>query len=282
VSLDGQCSIEDRATQPAIVVATFAMAAGSRFEWHTHSDHQLAWAASGVLTVVTDSATWVLPPTRALWIPAELPHETLASGRATMRSLYMRPDLCPIAWPAPRPVVAGQLLAELIGYLEGVSLDPARRGRAEALLIDLLEPVPLATIEVRLPLDERAREVATGLADNPADKRTLEEWGRDVGASGRTLARAFLTDTGVPFGRWRTMLRLQAALPALAAGEPVGRIARRVGYDTHSAFVTAFRRETGLTPSGYFQDSGQAQGRRAPAENVSRARARSPRSAATS
>jgi AraC-like DNA-binding protein len=54
------------------------------------------------------------------------------------------------------------------------------------------------------------------------------------------------------FGRWRTLLRLQAALPLLAAGEPVGRVARRVGYETPSAFIAAFRRETGLTPAAYF------------------------------
>jgi AraC-like DNA-binding protein len=231
------------------------MAAGSRFEWHTHRDHQLAWAPSGVLTVVTDAATWVLPPTRALWIPAELPHETLASSaRATMRSLYLRPDLCPISWPDPRPVVASPLLAELIGYLESASLDGERRGRVEALLLDLLEPVAQATIEVRLPAEARAREVAQALADNPADKRTLGEWGREVGASDRTLARAWLADTGVPFGRWRTLLRLQAALPALASSDPVGNVARRVGYDTTSAFVAAFRRETGTTPAAYFHD----------------------------
>ncbi len=72
-------------------MATFPMPAGTRFDWHTHTDHQLAWAASGVLTVMTADATWVLPPTRALWIPARLPHETGADGRATMRSLYIRP-----------------------------------------------------------------------------------------------------------------------------------------------------------------------------------------------
>jgi AraC-like DNA-binding protein len=234
-----------------VVVATFAMAAGARFDWHTHPDHQLAWASSGVLTVVTDLATWVLPPTRALWIPAELPHETLASSRATMRSLYIRPDLFPIAWSQPTPVAARQLLGELVGYLENEPLDPARRGRAESLLVDLLEPVALATIEVRLPVEPRAREVAQALGDNPGDRRTLDAWGRHVGASGRTLARAFLADTGIPFGRWRTLLRLQAALPALAAGQPVGNVSRQVGYDSTSAFVAAFRRETGLTPSTY-------------------------------
>jgi AraC-like DNA-binding protein len=231
------------------------MAAGSRFEWHTHHDHQLAWAPSGVLTVVTDAATWVLPPTRALWIPAELAHETLASsGRATLRSLYVRPDLCPISWPEPRPVVATPLLAELITYLESAALDGQRRGRVEALLLDLLEPVAQASIEVRMPGEARAREVAQALAEDPADKRTLGEWGRAVGASERTLARAWLADTGVPFGRWRTLMRLQAALPALAASEPVSNVARRVGYDTTSAFVAAFRRETGTTPAAYFHD----------------------------
>ena len=80
--------------EAAVFVADFPMPPGTRFDWHTHEDHQLAWAASGVLTVLTAEATWVLPPTRALWIPAGLPHETASDGgRATMRSLYVRPGL---------------------------------------------------------------------------------------------------------------------------------------------------------------------------------------------
>jgi AraC-like DNA-binding protein len=229
------------------------MSAGARFSWHTHVDHQLAWAASGVLTVVTNAATWVLPPTRALWIPAGLDHETLASRRAEMRTAYIRPEMCPIDWDAPTPVAVSQLLVELTIYLGGDDLDPARHRRAEAVLVDLLQPVQLATIEVRLPNEARARDVAQLLAENPSDKRTIAQWGHRVGASGRTLARAFASDTGVPFGRWRTLLRLQAALPALAAGEPVGKVARLVGYDSTSAFVAAFRRETGTTPAGFVQ-----------------------------
>ncbi|MGO9881381.1 MAG: hypothetical protein ACLPSM_18795 [Acidimicrobiales bacterium] len=54
-----------------------------------------------------------------------------------------------------------------------------------------------------------------------------------MGASSRTLARSFLASTGIPFGRWRTLLRLQASLPVLAAG-PVGRVARLLGYKAHA------------------------------------------------
>ena len=98
--------------------------------------------------------------------------------------------------------------------------------------------------------------VAAALLANPADGRTLAEWGRNVGASGRTLARAFLAGTGMPFGQWRRLARLQAALPQLAAGQAVGMVARHVGYETPSAFVAAFRRETGLTPAAYFSHRG--------------------------
>ena len=228
------------------------MPAGTRFDWHTHEDHQLAWAASGVLSVLTSTATWVLPPTRALWIPAGLPHETASDGRATMRTLYIRSGLSPVAWDEPTPVAASPLLTELIGYLGG-TLDAEHRAHAEILLADLLTPMPMTTIQVRLPASEPARRVAQTLRADPADRRTLQEWGQQVAASGRTLARAFVAETGVPFGRWRTLLRLQAALPMLADGEPVSRVAGRVGYDTPSAFVAAFRRETGQTPAAYFR-----------------------------
>ncbi|HEY3717323.1 MAG TPA: helix-turn-helix transcriptional regulator [Jatrophihabitantaceae bacterium] len=236
----------------AVLVATFAMGPTTRYVRHVHDEHQLAWAPRGVLTVETDTATWVLPPTRALWIPSGVPHETSADGTATMRALYLHPAACPVEWTSPQPVVAMPVLAELIHHLAETPLDPGQRKRAEAVLLDLLEPVAVATIDGPMPRDARAVDVARALLDDPADQRSLEDWGRHVGASARTLARAFRADTGVGFARWRTLARIRAALPLLAAGQPVGNVARRVGYDTASAFVAAFRRETGVTPGAYF------------------------------
>jgi AraC-like DNA-binding protein/quercetin dioxygenase-like cupin family protein len=256
VSQDGQCADPWASATGSVIVATFPMPAGVVFNWHTHEDHQLAWAASGVLTVRTEAADWVLPPTRALWIPAGLKHETLADGVATMRSLYLRPDRSPASWTRPVPVTVSPLLAELIGHLGEDSLDAGARSRAEALLGDLLRPVPMTTIEIRMPDDDRAAAVAAGLLANPADGRTLAEWGRQVGASGRTLERAYIAGTGMTFGQWRRLARLQASLTELAAGRAVGAVARHVGYQTPSAFVAAFRKETGLTPAAYFRSPG--------------------------
>ena len=114
MSQDGQrddCSID-----PAVGldVCTFPMPAGTVFDWHVHEDHQLAWAASGVLTVRSGAEAWVLPPTRALWIPAGVRHETLSEGVATMRTAYVRPSSCSIAWTTCTPIEVSPLVAALL------------------------------------------------------------------------------------------------------------------------------------------------------------------------
>jgi AraC-like DNA-binding protein len=230
------------------------MPVGTRFEWHAHENHQLAWSPEGVLVVRTEGGgRFVLPPSRALWIPAGTVHETRASGVAVLRSVYLEPRLCPIAWTAPTPVAVSPLLGELVHHLDDRGLEAEERSRAEAVLFDLLLPLRIATIDVRPPSDPRARDVAEALLAAPADPRTLQEWGHTVGASSRTLARAFVRDTGLSFGRWRTLVRLQASLPYLAERMPVSSVARLVGYRTTSAYVAAFRTHAGVTPGRYFQ-----------------------------
>ena len=50
---DEYCAADDIDPAAAVIVVTFPMPRGLVFDWHTHADHQLAWAASGVLTVRT-------------------------------------------------------------------------------------------------------------------------------------------------------------------------------------------------------------------------------------
>jgi AraC-like DNA-binding protein len=154
-------------------------------------------------------------------------------------------------WVRPTVVAVGPLLAELIRHLADLTLPTAPRRRAEAVLRDLLVPVPVSTIHVPA-VSKRLALIAQSLTDDPADDRDLAAWGRLVGASSRTLARAFVAETGMTFGAWRTQVRLLASLPLLAAGMPVATVARRVGYATPSAFVAAFRRVTNTTPGAYF------------------------------
>jgi AraC-like DNA-binding protein len=234
---------------------TVDLAADGGFDRHDHPHHQLAHAASGTLVMVVDATAWVLPPSRALWVPAGIRHSVATDGATRMRSIYFAPERCPLDWDRPTVVDASGLLGELVARLADPQLEGGERDRAEAVLWDLMAPAPAAALSLRMPADERARRVADGILADVTDGRTLAAWGREVGASARTLARLFAAETGLTFARWRTHARLAAALRLLAAGESVGAVAHRVGYGTPSAFVAAFRRGLGTTPARAFRSA---------------------------
>ncbi|WP_405795632.1 AraC family transcriptional regulator [Streptomyces sp. NBC_01506] len=235
----------------AIVVGNFPLAAGEWIPPHSHPQHQLAWTRRGVLGVAVDDTYWILPPTRALWLPAGVVHRTGATRDAVLQSLYLEPDRCALDWKEPTPVGVDGLLAHLIDHLSRQELADDARLRAEAVVLDLLHPLPTLPIDVPHPVDERVRAVADALLADPADSRSLDAHARAVGVSRRTLTRLFVHDTGMSFDRWRSHVRLRAALPLLAEGRPVSRVAHTVGYATPSAFLAAFRRTVGTSPGQY-------------------------------
>ncbi|MEW2353548.1 helix-turn-helix transcriptional regulator [Spirillospora sp. NPDC029432] len=244
----------DTAVPPAvgaIVVGHFPLSSGEWIPAHDHTHHQLAWTRRGVLGVAVDDAYWVLPPTRALWLPAGVVHRTGATRDAVLHGLYFEPGRCPLDWTVPTAVAVDGLLAHLIAHLGRPDLPDGPRLRAEAVVFDLLHPLPATPIDVPVPADERVRAVTGALLADPADPRSLDAHARAAGVSRRTLTRLFVQDTGMSFERWRTHMRLRAALTLLAEGRTVSETAHAVGYATPSAFLAAFRRTVGTTPGRY-------------------------------
>jgi AraC-like DNA-binding protein/quercetin dioxygenase-like cupin family protein len=237
----------------AMVVGNIPLAAGFWFEAHRHPQPQILWSARGVLGVAVGDDRWVLPPTRALWMPRDVVHRTGANRTAVLHGVFLDAARCPVDWRRPTVLAVGPLLAELFGHLGRDDLTEPARGRAEAVLLDLLEPLPSAPLTVRMPADPRAARVAGVLRDHPADQRGLAALARAADTSARTLSRLFVSETGASFDRWRTGIRMWAALPMLADGEPVSRVAHAVGYATPSAFLAAFRRTVGTSPTGYLR-----------------------------
>ncbi len=235
-----------------IVTTWFPLPEGHVFARHTHPEHQLVWASEGVVAVTIDDLHWVLPRSRALWIPAGTPHRTVATSRSLLGGIYIPAARCPVRWRTPTVVDVPPLLAELLVHLADDRARGRARLRAEAVVFDLLEPTTVSTLRLPMPVDDRAARVATELMEDPTNNRTLSAWGRVVGASGRTLARAFLADTGMTFGVWRTQMRVSAALGLLASGATVAATAWAVGYANPSAFIVAFRRSLGVSPGSYF------------------------------
>lgn len=254
MSRNGQPTPDLRSHGTALFIGDFPMPRGHTLPTHHHSEHQLAWPARGLLRIRTGRGSWLLPPSLALWIPAGLPHAPESEGDALMGSLYLPPAHCPVStsWTEPTVLTVGPLLRALLDHLVRDDLTPEARARAEAVLFDTLHPVPVTDVSAPEPTDPRAREVARALAADPADGRALAAWGTQVGASARTLARLFITETGLAFGQWRQRMRMRAAMPLLAEGLPLEAVAHRVGYASASSFAAAFHHVVGLTPRAYF------------------------------
>jgi AraC family transcriptional regulator, regulator of nimT len=231
---------------------------GHVVDWHGHVPAQLLYAASGLLRVETDAGLWVVPPHRAVWIPAGMLHRVRMTTAVEMRTLYVREGLPGLAGGC-RVIAVSPLLRELIVAFAVLPPDYALDGpvgRLAAVILDQLRVPASSPLHLPLPQDPRLRRVVAGLFDDPADRRPLSAWARTVGASARTLARLFVAETGMGFAAWRQQHRLHAALARLTAGEAVTSVAFAVGYDSPSAFIAMFRKALGASPQRYLADPG--------------------------
>ncbi|MBB4741305.1 AraC-like DNA-binding protein [Actinoplanes octamycinicus] len=226
-----------------------------RIDWHDHVVHQLVHPVRGVLRVSTRRGSWVVPPNRAVWIPATVPHAHRADGPTEMRSLIFEEPV----FAEPTVLVVAPLLREVIRTLSDEHdarppLTAAHRHHLEQVALHQVRSAEQLPLLLPAPTDPRLVRLCELLADDPADQRSLGELGREVGAAERTLSRLFRAETGLTFPQWRAQLRLHHAVRLLAAGHPVTRVAADCGFRSPSAFIEAFRSLFGTTPGRYRTD----------------------------
>ena len=225
---------------------------------HSHDWHQLIYASRGVMTVNTSSGSWVVPSRRAVWVPARVEHEVEMLSAVSMCTLYLRQGLSDLLPQECCVVNVSSLLRELIlraieiGML---SRDVPLHKHLIDVILDQFHALPTEPLKLPMPVDARALRVAETVRDNPGDTKPLDYLVRSIGASKRTIERLFQTETEMTFGRWRQQLRMLHALRLLAAGESVTTAALAVGYDSTSAFISAFKTTVGTTPGRYYADS---------------------------
>jgi len=217
---------------------------------------RLVYASRGGLRVRTPHEEWMVPPHRALWVPAGVRHRVEMKGPASLRTLYFRPGLARRLPRECRVINVSALLRELILYLaRSAALDArlATEGSAVVFLLEQLRAIEVVPLQLPMPRDPRALRAARLLATGEGTRRTLEAVGQSVGASPRTLQRLFLGETGLTFEKWRQRARLIRSVELLSEGRKVTNVAFDVGYDSPSAFIAMFRRELGATPRRYLQ-----------------------------
>src|SRR5271154_7104214 len=61
---------------------------GVRLDTHMHREAQLVYAARGTMQVTTPRGRWLVPPDRAVWVPALSEHAIDVLADIDMRTLY--------------------------------------------------------------------------------------------------------------------------------------------------------------------------------------------------
>jgi AraC-like DNA-binding protein len=222
---------------------------------HSHARAQFLYAASGTMKLTLDLGCWIIPPRRAVWLPADYPHQTGTIGLLEMRTLYIRKEDCPPAAPtAPRMLAVSSLLHELILRAVEMPIDYGEIGqdsRVVATLLGEIDWTPIHPVSLPALQDARLQRMQEMLVKRPEDRSTLERWAARLEVSPRTLNRLLRRETDLSFQVWRDHLRTFAAISMLADRRPLAEIADALGYETAWSFTAMFKRVTGKAPSQY-------------------------------
>lgn len=233
--------------------------AGRQLPVHTHDRAQLLFATHGLMEVTTPAGRWLVPPQRAVWLPASVTHSVLMLTDVEMRTLYIES-----AWIHPHSQ-ALNLRHEFV-----VGVDPLLRGlvltlfnreahpekvelAAKLVLFELVEATDSTTF-IPMPCDVRARRIAELAMKDPKGLRSFEDLAHEAGVSQRTATRLFSAETHLTFKKWRQRARMMAAINALSReGARIKQIAAQLGFSSTASFTASFHEIMGVTP-GHFLD----------------------------
>jgi len=235
---------------------------GTRLDPHMHREAQLVYAAKGTMQVTTPKGRWLVPPDRAVWVPARLEHAIDVLADIEMRTLYF--DLPWLKREQRDKGLAKEFVVRVSPLLHQAILalfdlrNTAERTEllVRLVMLELHQAGDSATF-VPLPREPRSRHAAMIVLDDPTGSHDIDTLAREVGTSARTLSRLFSSETQLSFKSWCQRARIAAAIERLStdADVSVKQLAAQLGYASVPAFSAAFRQVTGRTPTEFARKS---------------------------
>lgn len=226
--------------------------------WRPFPGHYLLYAASGAFHLEVEQAQWLLPPQRAALIKAGVPIRLYTRGTVTCNSVLFAAGTIPEPAFECRVFRVTPLAREMLLYAMRWDRQRSPAGeQAERFfhsLADVCAELAAQPDQLWLP---RARSPELGRAieytlAHLAEPLAIGDAAQAAGISERTLVRRFAEETHMTWREFVGRARMIRALELLATPTlQIIEVAYASGFESVSAFSTAFRRFSGETPSSY-------------------------------
>ncbi len=228
------------------------------YDWHSHSRHQLLYAFSGTLRVEVEGGVYLLPPQRAVWIPAGVNHLTTLN-KVQSGTIFFIPEIVPTNIREVRIISVPPIVKEMILY---AMRWPPEREPGEAIANAYFRVLALLCAEwinekmpFQLPVGKsgQIRKAIDYTLSNLENSSVIEAAGA-ANVSPRHFRRRFYSETGITWRQFRLQARIMRAMELLIEPDAkVTDVAYAVGFSSLSAFAKSFTSLTSETPSAYRQ-----------------------------
>lgn len=241
--------------QQTMIVIDKIYSLGASEPLHQHDCHQLIIVKHGFIRVTTPNGHFVITQNRGIWLAKGTEHSLTILKNTQVIAGFVEP-LARADLPNRSQVVAiSELLQALLGSAIGIDSRYQANTR-EAWLIELILDElrrlnSLADFEVPQPTLLEYQAICKKISQRLSHQWSLADIAQLLNISERTVSRQFTAQTGLSFVEWLRRLRLSHSLELLLQGQSVVDVALAVGYDSPSAFSTAFKQRIGVSPSQY-------------------------------
>lgn len=233
---------------------------GKKVQGMGYDQHILFVPLQGAITIQTSNREFNFGPGQMVYLPPHTEHIFSSSQQNGERLIAMLDSKAmPSGGKKETQLAINQLIKEVLFYL----LLHAETQNSKSLvsvfadtLCEVLERSPHTEVEhlegrVHDPRVKQALEI---MRDSVTEKISLDEIAKKAGLSSRNLNRLFIQETGLQPRQWFINFRIDRAQELLKKpGASVTEVAFKVGYNSLSQFIAAFRSRTGQLPSEYLK-----------------------------
>ena len=249
----------DQAAAPMASIVYDGILSHDYDHWHQHERAQLLYCSQGSFHLEITNREFLVPPSRAIWIPARMQHYAYSAKPVSHRSLYFDTEHFKRVPTQMEVIKVTPLLKELIIRACLFQDNYTENSPESRIAMVIIDEVLKATIEpFSLPLSHHTTltKIKKYILDHLATKLTHSKIAKEFHVNPKTLSRLCKKETGMTLGQWVMQIKLFKAIEMVTTGASTTLTAQSLGYSNDSSFIVRFKTLTGCTPSELYAKQG--------------------------